>query len=86
MYTVIFSNTSIKSLKKLPKVYQVKIKKLTTKLEKDPFSADIKKLSGDNKATHRIRTGSYKIFLFINDKTKEVFIVDINRRTTQTYR
>ncbi len=86
MHTVIFSSASIKALKKLPYEYQLKIKKLATKLEEDPFSVDIKKLSGENKATHRVRVGSYRIFLYINTEAKEVFIANIKRRTTHTYR
>ncbi len=86
MYQVIFSKKARKSLFKIPKDYQLKVKEVTTKLETTPFSLDLKKLSEpSNKTTHRLRLGSYRIFLKINIETKEITIADIKRRTTQTY-
>lgn len=85
MYQVTFSNTALKSLKKFPLVDQVRIKKVYKKLEQEPFSLDIKKLGPPNPTNYRIRTGSYRIFLNINTTLKVILIVDIERRTTQTY-
>jgi mRNA-degrading endonuclease RelE of RelBE toxin-antitoxin system len=85
MYKVIFSPKAVKSLKKLPKDYQIKIKEHYLKLAQDPFLVDLKKLSAPYKTTHRSRVGPYRLFLKIDTKTKEVIIAEILRRTTQTY-
>lgn len=85
MYQVIFSKRALKSLKKIPKAYQQKITDSAKKLKKDPFSLDLKKMESFGQASHRLRLGSYRIFLQINNSSKEIIIADIRRRTTQTY-
>lgn len=86
MYQVNLSKSAIKSLKKFPIPDQLRIKKVSDKIKEDPFSLDIKKLGPPHKTSHRIRTGSYRIFLDIDTTTKIILIVDIERRTTPTYR
>ncbi len=85
VYQVTFSKNALKSLKKFPLKDQIRIKKISEKLEQDPFSLDIKKLGPPHQTSHRIRTGSYRIFLDIDTTNKIILIVDIKRRTTQTY-
>lgn len=85
MYQVYYTNRAVKSFKKVPRNYQIKIEEVIKKLATDPFSLDIKKLAAPNKASHRLRTGPYRIFLDIDTSSKEIIIVDIRRRTTQTY-
>lgn len=84
-YTIFFSKQAIKSLKKIPKEYQIKIKEITKRLETNPFDLDIKKLLPPHKNSHRIRISSYRLFIDINTNSKEIIIADIVRRTTQTY-
>ncbi len=86
MYQVNFSKSAIKSLKKLPVVDQLRIKRVSERVKENPFSLDIKKLEPPHKTSHRIRTGNYRIFLDIDTTNKVILIVDIKRRTTQTYR
>jgi mRNA-degrading endonuclease RelE of RelBE toxin-antitoxin system len=86
VYKVVFSKQSAKFIKKIPQSYQVKIKNHILKLQQDPFATDIKKLSPPYKATHRSRLGPYRLFLEITVESKEIIIVEINRRTTQTYK
>lgn len=85
MYQVAFSRTASKSLKKFPIVDQARIKRVYQKLGQDPFALDIKKLRSPNPTNYRIRVGSHRIFLNVNTTSKDVLIVDIERRTTQTY-
>lgn len=86
MYLINFSKETIKSLKRFPLKDQIRIKKVSEKIKHDPFGLDIKKLGPPHKTSHRIRTGSYRIFLDIDTTNKVILIVDIERRTTQTYR
>ena len=85
MYQITFSCTALKSLKKFPLIDQTRIRKIYPKLEQNPFSLDIKKLGPPNPINYRIRMGSYRMFLNINTTSKTILIVDIDRRTTQTY-
>lgn len=85
MYQIIFSKRALKSLKKIPTHYQIQIKKRSEKLRLDPLKLDIKKLSSDYNATHRLRVGDYRLFLTIDVEAKTIEIDEIECRTTQTY-
>ena len=85
LYKIIFSKKAVKTLKDLPRNYQVKIQEISHRLSKDPFKADIKKMQSSD-ATHRLRIGPYRLFLVVDTTSKEIIISTIKRRTTQTYR
>ncbi len=85
MYQVKLYKKALKSLKKIPQDYQIRIKRILPKLKENPFSLDIKKLASSHETSHRLRIGDYRIFLDIDTATKTVIIVEIERRTTQTY-
>lgn len=85
MFQVNFSKNAVKSFKRFPLKDQVYIKKSFEKIKQNPFSLDIKKLKPPHQTSHRIRIGNYRIFLDIDSTTKVILIVDIKRRTTQTY-
>lgn len=84
-YKIIFSKRAIKALNDLPRNYQVKIQETCYKLVKDPFKTDVKKMQASD-ATHRLRSGPYRLFLVIDTTSKEIIISTIKRRTSQTYR
>jgi len=86
MYQVIFSKRAVKSFKKIPRDYQVKVKEATLKLAQNPFELDLKKLASYYQATHRLRIGDYRIFLLIDTKSKKIIIANVIRRTSHTYR
>lgn len=86
MYQVVFSKKALKSLKKIPTDYQIQIKRASEKLAINPFKLDLRKLSSSYRATHRLRVGDYRLFLKINFETKIIEIIEVERRTTQTYR
>ena len=86
MYQVIFSKKALKSIKKFPNNYQLKIGVAAKKLSADPFMLDIRKLEPSYNASHRLRVGDYRLFLEIDTTLKTVVIVEVERRTTHTYR
>lgn len=86
MYQIIFSKRALKSLEKIPVAYQIQIKKRSKQLSLDPFKLDLRKLSSEYTATHRLRVGNYRLFLKIDMENKIIEIDEIIRRTTQTYR
>lgn len=86
MYRVRIYKKVVKSLKKFPLEDQTRIKRAFQKIKLDPFSLDIKKLGPPHTTSHRVRIGSYRIFLDIDIEAKIIIIVEVERRTTQTYR
>lgn len=85
MYNVLFSKRAVKALKKIPQNYQIKIKDVISRLSIDPFRIDLEKMHTSD-ATHRLRVGTYRLFLQVDTSTKEIIVSTIKRRTTQTYR
>lgn len=85
MFQVEFSKSAVKSLKKFPLKDQIRIKKVSEKIKQNPFVLDIKKLGPPHKTSHRIRSGNYRIFLDIDTTTKISLVVEVERRTSQTY-
>lgn len=86
MYKIFITKAADKSVTKIPKDYQRQFAKLIQSLSNNPFELDIKLLKGDHKVTHRIRMGTYRVFIKITIDKKEAYIVDIRRRTSKTYR
>lgn len=85
MYQIIFSKKALKSLGKIPKDYKTKVEESVKKLNENPFQLDLKKMHSSSDATHRLRIGSYRIFLCIDSEVKEIIVANIKRRTSQTY-
>jgi mRNA-degrading endonuclease RelE of RelBE toxin-antitoxin system len=53
-------------------------------MQLDPLSGDVVKLAGQN--AFRRRVGNYRIIFHVDFKSLTVGILDIQRRTTTTYR
>ncbi len=85
MYQIIFSKKALKSLGKIPKDYKTKVEESVKKLSENPFQLDLKKMHSSSNATHRLRLGTYRMFLCIDSEGKEIIVANIKRRTTQTY-
>lgn len=86
MFNLIYSPRAQKALKRFPKDYQLLIAKKIVQLKEDPKPRGFDKIAVRKPPLYRIRAGNYRVFYFIDEKIKEVIIVDIQRRTTQTYR
>jgi len=85
MYQAIFSSKAKKSFKKIPKVFQKKIKEKILELERNPFCFGTIKLVGYPFAEYRHRVGDYRILFDIWEEKKILMILDIKRRTSTTY-
>jgi len=85
MYRAIFSTKAEKTLKKIPRQFQKKIKEVVLRLESNPFSSGTIKLVGYPVAQYRHRVGDYRILFDIWEKKKILMILDIRRRTSTTY-
>lgn len=86
MFSLAYSPRAQKSLRKLPKEYQALILKKLIILKENPKPRGHDKIATKNPPLYRIRIGDYRVFYFIEEEGKQVIIVDIKRRTTQTYR
>jgi mRNA interferase RelE/StbE len=85
MYQAIFSHKAEKSLKKIPKEFQRKIKEGILKLEENPFCFGTIKLVDYPVAQYRHRVGDYRILFDIWEEKKILMILDIKRRTSTSY-
>jgi mRNA interferase RelE/StbE len=86
MYKLTISPKAEKHFSRLPKNLQEKIAKKLMQLEEDPFKEgmDIKKLAGTEKS-YRLRVGELRIIYQMETKLEDIFVVDIDFRTTRTY-
>lgn len=85
MFNLIYSPKAKKSLKKIPPDYQKLILKKTPILKENPKPRGFDKIAAKNPPLYRIRIGDYRVFYFIDEEIKTVIIVDVIRRTSQTY-
>ncbi|OGD89396.1 hypothetical protein A3D04_03955 [Candidatus Curtissbacteria bacterium RIFCSPHIGHO2_02_FULL_40_16b] len=86
MYSLTYSPRAQKALRKLPKEYQSLILKKLAALRDNPKPRGYDKIAARMPPLYRIRIGDYRVFYFIDEQLKEVIVVDVKRRTTQTYR
>lgn len=85
MFSIIYSPRAKKAIKKFPKDYQELILKKILFLQDNPRPRGYDKIAAKNPSLYRIRIGDYRAFYFMDEEEKEIIIVDIKRRTTQTY-
>jgi len=85
MYSAYFSRLAEKNFKKIPKNYQLNLKKTILNLEVNPYSAGTIKLINYPVAQYRRRVGDYRILFDIDEENKIIIIADIRRRTSTTY-
>ncbi len=86
MYSLIYSPKAQKALRKFPREYQSLILKKLSSLKDNPKPRGYDKITSRTPPLYRIRVGDYRVFYFIDEEVKDIIIVDVKRRTTQTYR
>ncbi len=85
MYQAVFSSKAKKSLRRIPKKDQRRIKRAILALEKNPFCFGTIKPSGFPLAQYRHRVGNYRILFDLWEEKEVLMILDIERRTSTTY-
>ena len=85
MYKVTYSPRAEKSLKKIPKQYQINIKNKIEKLSSNPRIPGTIKLVDYPVAEFRHRVGNWRILFDINEADKGIEILDIRKRDERTY-
>ncbi len=83
-WAVAVGNRALRNLKRVPAADQQRIQAALDAMRSDPLSGDVVKLAGQD--AFRRRVGDYRIIFRIDFKALAVGILDIQRRTTTTYR
>lgn len=78
MFTVQYTERSIKSLQKIPRKWQEKILKAIEGLKKDPYQG--KKLHGELKGCFSLRIWPYRVIFLIKKQQITIIILDIGHR------
>jgi mRNA-degrading endonuclease RelE of RelBE toxin-antitoxin system len=86
VYKVAYSPRAAKSIKRIPKYYQINIKDKVEKLSKNPYIPGTIKLVDYPAAQFRYRVGNYRILFDINNEEKVIEILDIKKREEKTYK
>ena len=76
MYSIVISQSALKQLQNLQKLFVKKIGRAIEKLADDPRPIGVKKLKGSNENLYRIRVGDYRVVYLIDEEIK---LVDIRR-------
>jgi mRNA interferase RelE/StbE len=69
-----------KQLRSLPKAFQAHIIEKIRELSNDPRPSGVKKLRGSNTSAYRVRVGNYRIVSEINDRAKEIYLLEVTDR------
>jgi mRNA interferase RelE/StbE len=85
VYKVTYSPRAAKSLKKIPKLYQINIKNKIERLSSNPRIPGTIKLIDYPVAEFRYRVGNYRILFDVNNEEKIIEILDIRKRDEKTY-
>ena len=78
MYKVVFTAKARKQLIELPRLVAKRIVEKVDELTADPFSQDIKKLTG--MALYRLRVGDYRVIFDIKNDELLILIVKVGHR------
>jgi mRNA interferase RelE/StbE len=74
-----------KVLQKMPRKEVKRLLAVIERLPLNPFSGDIQKMKGEENVWRR-RVGSYRIFYELILKERIIYVYQIERRTSTTYR
>jgi mRNA interferase RelE/StbE len=75
----------LKEIKRLPKKDAKRLLFVLEELTKDPYQGDIEKIKGEDNVWRR-RIGNYRILYEVIPNKRHIYIFQIRRRTTATYR
>lgn len=78
MYTLVYSETAAKQLRKLPGEIEERILIALERLRIRPESCDIKKLVGA--AGYRFRVGDYRVIFEKEEEKLLIFVIEVGHR------
>jgi mRNA interferase RelE/StbE len=84
-WNVLISRSAAKALARAPRLDRERLQRALAELAIDPTVGDVVRLTGE-RSTYRRRVGDWRIFFDLYRGQLRVSVVDIDRRTTTTYR
>ena len=84
-WRLIIARKTEKRLRKLPNKDRDLLRGTLSELVEDPY-AKVERMRDFDEAAWKRRVGSYRILFDIYDGTKIIHVVDIDRRTSKSYR
>ena len=84
-WELIVDNIVKKRVKRIPKYDARKLVCVMEELAADPYGGDIEKMEGEENSWRR-RVGNYRIFYEIHNSNRIIYIFNLKRRTSNTYR
>jgi len=76
---------AVKEMRRIPKKDAERLLIVLEEFEIDPFKGDIEKIRGKDNVWRR-RIGNYRIFYEIDLEERQIWVYQIRRKTTTTYR
>ncbi len=86
MYQIALSRRAHRALRDLPAEDARRVADALLRLQDDPRTMGVIKLTGVVVAEYRLRVGNYRILFDIDDQASVVEVLDIRRRSEGTYR
>jgi len=83
-WTLLVTKPAKKELARLPKHDQARIEQALDEMATDPFTGDIKRLTGQSPAWRR-RVGNYRILYDLDPDKRLIVVAGVVRRTSTTY-
>ncbi len=80
MFSIDFSSSAERFLKKIDKMTAKRIIERIEKLGADPFPKDVKRVVNSEEKVFRIRVGDYRIQYLVIYSDNKIFITDIDKR------
>ncbi len=80
MFSVEFSNSAKRFLKKADKQLATRLIERVEKLTEDPFPKDVKRIVNKTEKVFRVRVGDYRILYSVFFERNLIFIADIDKR------
>ncbi|MSQ40095.1 MAG: type II toxin-antitoxin system RelE/ParE family toxin [Dehalococcoidia bacterium] len=86
MYPVVLSRRAHRTQRDLPAEDARRVADALVRLQRDPRTMGVIKLTGLRIAEYRLQVGNYRILFDIDDEASVVEVLDIRRRSEGAYR
>ncbi len=84
-WQVVVTRPAERAFRKMPKKDAARVAEALRRMAENPFDGDIVALQGPHKGAFRRRLGHWRLFFDVQTVEKRVIVLNIRRRTSQTY-
>ena len=87
MYTVNYTSSAVKELKKLPSNVQDRVRYAIEEFKENPRHGGVEKLTASSKSQeYRIRVGDYRVKFLIHDDVLTIFVIKVRQLKNAFFR